>query len=88
MKTYKGIAASSGVAIGPAFVYHPRRMVVDRVGIGADEVSAEISRWDAARQKARDQLAEIQARAGDTMGQANAAIFEAHAMMPDDPAPL
>jgi phosphotransferase system enzyme I (PtsI) len=88
VKTYRGIAASGGIAIGPAFLNHARPLVVDRVGVGADEVAAEMSRWHAARRQAVDQLAEIQARTGDTMGLANAAIFEAQAMMLEDPALL
>jgi phosphoenolpyruvate-protein phosphotransferase len=88
MKTYKGIAASGGVAVGPAFLYHPRPLLVDRMRIGADEVAAEMSRWQAARRKAAHQLAEIQAHTEDAIGQANSAIFEAQAMMLEDPALL
>jgi phosphoenolpyruvate-protein phosphotransferase (PTS system enzyme I) len=88
MKTFRGIAASGGIAIGPAFVYRPQRLVVDRATIGADQAGAEIARWDAARRKAIDQLTVIQAQADDTMGRTNAAIFEAHAMMLEDPALL
>jgi phosphoenolpyruvate-protein phosphotransferase (PTS system enzyme I) len=86
MKTYRGIAASGGIAIGPAFVYHPRGLDMDRSTIGTDEANSEVARWDAARREAIVQLAQIQARAVDAMGQANAAIFEAHAMMLEDPA--
>jgi phosphotransferase system enzyme I (PtsI) len=88
MKTYSGIPASKGIAIGPAFLYRPRPLVVDRLGVGADAVAAELSRWHAARRKAAHQLAEIQARTNHTVGQANAAIFDAQAMMLEDPALL
>jgi phosphotransferase system enzyme I (PtsI) len=88
MRILKGIAASGGIAIGPAFVYHPRQLALDRKAIAASEVPAEIRRWEAARRQAIDDLARIQTDAIGAVGPANAAIFESQAMMLEDPALL
>ena len=42
--TLKGIAASPGIAIGPAFVLRRERMVIPERRIGPDEIEVELAR--------------------------------------------
>jgi len=70
MKTLQGIAASRGIAIGPAF--HFQR---------ADQWT----RCQAALETAREQLADVYTKAEAESGAEEAAIFQAHAMILEDP---
>jgi phosphotransferase system enzyme I (PtsI) len=56
--------------------------------IDAQDVAGELARWQEARAKAQSQLAAIQARAEETVGQDTATIFAAQALMLEDPALL
>ena len=88
MRRFRGIGASAGFAIGPALVYRPRTLPIDRQVIDAQDIAGELARWQEARAKAQSQLAEIQARAEQAVGKDNATIFAAHGLMLEDPALL
>jgi phosphotransferase system enzyme I (PtsI) len=79
-----GIAASPGVALGPAYVVDsdspgPARTATH--GSPADESL----RWRNARAGVSESLTALADRARTTVGPGEAAIFEAQAMMADDP---
>lgn len=81
MKT--GIAASPGIAIGPAWV-----MQETELHIPTDEVTnpeQEIARLKEALKQAKQQVEALRERAKTEMGADKAAIFEAHLMVLDDP---
>ena len=50
-KNFKGIPASDGIAIGPAFCYIPAELAVPVCAAGT--VEEEMSRFAAARERAR-----------------------------------
>jgi len=86
MLKLKGIPASSGMAAGPAFTYAQQEVKPERRVVA--DPAAEWRRLEAALEAARGQLAAIQAKAQAETSEAEAAIFEAHAMFLDDPALL
>lgn len=88
MKRLRGIGASAGFAIGPAFVYRPRALAMGCQVIDAQDVAGELARWQEALPQAQSQLAAIQARAEQSVGTDNATIFAAQALMLEDPALL
>ncbi|MBM3135270.1 MAG: phosphoenolpyruvate--protein phosphotransferase, partial [Chloroflexi bacterium] len=88
MKRLRGIGASAGFAIGPAFVYRPRTLSMGCQVIDAQDVAGELARWQEALAQAQSQLAAIQARAEQSVGKDNATIFAAQALMLEDPALL
>ena len=51
--------ASKGYAIGPAYVVKKQEVTVDTASISAEQVDAEISRFEAAVEKAQADLAEL-----------------------------
>ncbi|HIR28420.1 MAG TPA: phosphoenolpyruvate--protein phosphotransferase [Candidatus Choladousia intestinigallinarum] len=51
--------ASKGYAIGPAYVVKKQEVTVDTASISADQVDAEVSRFEAAVEKAQADLAEL-----------------------------
>jgi len=83
MKTVKGIPASYGIAIGPAFVYERHDPVIECRTV--DDPEIELVRFDAARITAKLQLDEIYKKAKAESGDEEAEIFKAQAMMLDDP---
>lgn len=82
MYTYRGISASDGIAIGPAWIYHPTELEIERSTVG--DSAQEWSRLMEAFEMARTQLWSLEARARETAGENEAAIFEAHLMFLDD----
>ena len=83
MQTITGIPASRGIALGPAFQFLRPHLVVTRYNV--QDYMTEWARFESARDEARQQLAAVQASVAATHGAEEAAIFEAQAMMLDDP---
>lgn len=83
MRIFSGIAASPGTAIGPAFHFQPVDLCFDRCRV--EDTQAEIARLDRALEIARDQLEGVYDRARVECGPEDAAIFQAHALMLEDP---
>jgi phosphocarrier protein FPr len=79
----KGIAASPGVAIGPAALYRPRPPEV--VTRAIDDAAGEWQRLQAAVDAARDEIDALHRRAVAQVGADEAAIFEAHLLFLQDP---
>jgi len=78
-----GVAASSGMAIGPAYQLRPRETHVPRRTVV--DVAAEIVRLGDARRQARAELESLQAHVLATVSAAEAGIFEAHIVFLEDP---
>jgi phosphoenolpyruvate-protein phosphotransferase len=83
MQTITGIPASRGIALGPAFQFLRPHLVVTRYNV--QDSMAEWARFESALYVARQQLAAVQASVAGSHGAEEAAIFEAQAMMLDDP---
>ncbi len=78
----QGKSVFSGIAIGHISIYQSKDNLVKRTKI--DDASAEIERFKAARDIAKQQLSDLYDKALKEVGEANAAIFEVHQMMLDD----
>src|SRR5437667_9097730 len=85
VRTYKGIAASPGIAIGRAVIIERREASVFRVPIREEEVTSEVNRFLEALEKTREELGELAQKVRRSMGEEYASIFDAHAMMVSDP---
>ena len=83
MIIFPGIPASRGIAFGPAFQYLHADLTVSCYNV--KDTMAEWARFESALYVAREQLAAVQAQAEASHGGEEAAIFEAQAMMLDDP---
>ncbi len=83
MIAFSGIPASRGIAIGPAFRYLQADLSFNCYTV--KDRMAEWARFESALFVAREQLAAVQAQAEASHGGEEAAIFEAQAMMLDDP---
>ncbi|MEG0494653.1 MAG: phosphoenolpyruvate--protein phosphotransferase [Eubacterium sp.] len=79
----KGIIASPGIAIAKALVYEKVEAEVNQKKI--DDTEAEILRLKKALDQSKEQLIAIKEKAVHDLGAEEAEIFEAHAMVLDDP---
>ncbi|NSL64759.1 phosphoenolpyruvate-protein phosphotransferase PtsI [Yersinia pestis] len=59
-------------------------IVINRKKISADQVEQEVERFKAGRAKAAEQLEAIKTKAGVSLGEEKAAIFEGHIMLLED----
>lgn len=79
-----GIAASSGIAIAPAFCYVPAKMEIP--ARKAESPAKEYGRFQSACNKAKVELAALREQIKERTGNdEEAAIFNAHLMMLEDP---
>lgn len=78
-----GIAASPGIAIGPAFLYRPQLPPVEATTIA--DAAAEWTRLKTAVNAALVELAQVRANAERRVGAEEAAIFDAHRLFLQDP---
>ena len=83
-KTFKGIPASDGIAIGPTFCYIPAELTIPVCAAGT--VDEEMARFDIARERARVELQGLYDAIEKRAGKEEASIFEAHQEMLFDPA--
>jgi len=80
----KGIAVSPGIAIGPVRTYQIKSLDIHARPI--DDPEAEIARLAGAMKKAREDLRTLRDQTADELGERQAAIFNAHLEILDDPA--
>jgi phosphotransferase system enzyme I (PtsI) len=80
-----GVGASEGAVVGPAFVHVAGELKPERVSISEDEVGAELERFEAAVEAVARKLSETGERLRDAGSEEEAAIFDAHAELVQDP---
>ena len=83
MKSFKGISASNGIAIGPAFFYGQRALKITRHQV--KDSRGEFARFEAAKEVTRLQIERIYEKALVEYGEEQAEIFSAHLLILDDP---
>jgi phosphoenolpyruvate-protein phosphotransferase (PTS system enzyme I) len=82
-KTIQGIAASSGIAIAKAYRLETPDLVVEKKVVS--DPQAEVARFEAAVEKAKEELEIIKQHALQQLGEDKAAIFAAHLLVLNDP---
>ncbi len=82
MEQYEGKTIYKGIAIGKILFYEKNQQQVKRTRI--DDVESEIKRYEQAREKAVALLNGLYEKAVADVGEANAMIFQVHAMMLED----
>ncbi len=81
-----GVAASSGIAIGRAFVFEDDTMLVTKRRITAKGIPNEIKRFRKAIAATHKDLNKAEANVLRTLGKEHARLLEAHRLILDDPA--
>lgn len=85
MMIIKGIGVSPGVAIAPAFVHIDDSGIIPQYHIAIDDVPSEMARFHEASLLAKKEIEALRELAKNEAGEEQAAIFDAHIMMLDDP---
>ncbi|HWI60287.1 MAG TPA: phosphoenolpyruvate--protein phosphotransferase [Symbiobacteriaceae bacterium] len=83
MERLKGIPASAGLATGPVYLIRTETVRAERTV--APDPAAELERLDQALARAAAELESLRQRTAQKVGEAEAAVFEAHLMMLEDP---
>jgi phosphoenolpyruvate-protein phosphotransferase len=82
MQKYLGLPASNGIAIGPAWIYQPQQVKVERYTI--QNPDREWEQLEDAIALARTQIKSLEERAREMAGPDEAAIFGAHLLFLED----
>lgn len=85
MITKKGINASPGIAIGPAFVLDTEEYRIPRRTVDTAQVPAEVDSLDAALESSRQEVAQLRVAAARKLGDNTASIFAFHEGFIGDP---
>ena len=87
MREYRGLAASSGIALGPALRYLPAETayLAPSPTSGPIDPEREMARLQSALAEAQKQLADIYDKSATEVGEQAAAIFLAHQEFLADP---
>ena len=80
----KGIAAASGISIGPAYKIGKEEFIVPKQPIREEDIPVQIQLFEEALIKTRREIIELQKRIGTEMGQEEAQIFDAHLLVLED----
>ncbi|EME3510266.1 phosphoenolpyruvate--protein phosphotransferase [Enterococcus faecium] len=79
----KGIAASDGVAVAKAYLLVQPDLTFSKATV--EDTAAEEARLDAALAKSTEELQQIREKAVQSLGEAEAQVFDAHLMVLSDP---
>ncbi|MGF1452104.1 MAG: phosphoenolpyruvate--protein phosphotransferase [Opitutales bacterium] len=82
----EGVAASPGVAHGPAFVILQSKLEIPVFQVDDARVPAEIERFEQALLESRKQLSQLRDEVAEQLGENEAHIFDAHIMVLEDKA--
>jgi phosphocarrier protein FPr len=86
--SWQGVMTSAGTALGPAFLYTSSGLAlssIERRSIAAQEVESEQKQLSEAMAAAAQELKTLATDIQSSVGESQAAIFEAQALMLDDP---
>ncbi len=81
---FKGIAASGGVAIGPAVVFSKAKIIIEERNLAASDVPGELDRFKRALDKTKSDIAGYQERLKSVLGEKDSKIFDAHILLLND----
>jgi phosphotransferase system enzyme I (PtsI) len=81
---FQGIPVSPGIVRGKAWIHNLEEDAAPHYHIRQDEVPAELNRFENALLQTRLQIQEMQSRISDSVGGADAGIFDAHLLVVED----
>lgn len=81
---FQGVAASPGVAHGPAYVFIRRELEVPKRTVAPQEMEEEIARFERALLATRQQIGQIRAEIEERLSEEEASIFDAHMLVLED----
>ncbi|NBV35326.1 MAG: phosphoenolpyruvate--protein phosphotransferase, partial [Proteobacteria bacterium] len=83
-RRFQGIPVSPGIARGTVWLQRPEDETVPHYEVQLEQTDAEVSRLEGALLNTRLQIQELQQRIADSIGSADASIFDAHLLVVED----
>ncbi|MBV9080983.1 MAG: phosphoenolpyruvate--protein phosphotransferase, partial [Elusimicrobia bacterium] len=83
--TLNGVAASDGIAIGPAFVLEDEDVAIPRWEVPRERVKSEVARFRYALGRTKDEMVAIHNKALKVFGKSHARLMDAYLMILNDP---
>jgi len=84
MLELKGIPASAGIAIGPAYIIGKEDFFIPKKEIRPEDIPVEIQMFEEALIQTRKDIIDLQRKIAMEMGQQEAQIFDAHLLVLED----
>jgi phosphotransferase system enzyme I (PtsI) len=81
----KGVPASAGIAIGPAFVLEDEEVAVPRWEVPRERLKSEIARFRYALGRTKDEMVAIHNKAVKVFGKSHAKLMDAYLLILNDP---
>src|SRR5581483_8784022 len=81
----KGVPASDGIAIGPAFVLEDEDVAVPRWEVPKDRVKSEVARFRYALGRTKDEMQATHNKAMKAFGKSHAKLMDAYLLILNDP---
>jgi phosphotransferase system enzyme I (PtsI) len=81
---YEGVAASPGIAWGPAVLLYADEHIIRKRRIRPEDAAGELTRFEAALLKTRQQIQIIRNQMAASIGESDASIFDAHILSLED----
>ncbi len=81
----RGVAASDGIAIGPAFVMEDEDVAVPRWEIPKERIKSEVARFRYALGRTKDEMNTIHNKALKVFGKSHAKLMDAYLLILNDP---
>jgi phosphotransferase system enzyme I (PtsI) len=83
--TLHGVAASDGIAIGPAFVLEDEDVAIPRWEVPKDKIKNEVARFRYALARTREEMVAIHNKAIKVFGRSHARLMDAYLLILNDP---
>src|SRR5258708_486667 len=83
--TLRGVPASDGIGIGPAFVLEDEEVAIPRWYVHKDLVKSEVQRFKSALTKTKEEMATIHTKALKVFGKSHAKLMDAYLLILNDP---
>jgi phosphotransferase system enzyme I (PtsI) len=81
---YRGIPAAAGIAIGPALIFDPTELKVDRTYVRKSDVPEQVERFRLAVEQAKQSIRQMKEEVLEQIGEEHGKIFDAHLLILDD----
>ncbi|OVE77480.1 phosphoenolpyruvate--protein phosphotransferase [bacterium F11] len=81
----RGVAASDGIAIGPAFVLEDEEVAIPQWDVPKDRVKSEVARFRYALARTKEEMAAIHNKALKYFGKSHAKLMDAYLLILNDP---
>ncbi len=81
----KGIAASSGIAIGKVFLFEEEEFIIARRDLAENEIKKEVMRFRKAIAVVKEDMKRTSKSAYEKIGKKHSRLFDAYVMILDDP---